>query len=56
MALIEPGKKAPWFSLPDQAAVLGMSMLDSKSKAKLAAKYVKVDGHAEEVLAAVQAL
>ena len=155
MALIEPGKKAPSFSLPDQAgkvhsladyagqpvviyfypkddtpgctkescafqdnlpkfkkskaAVFGMSMLDSKSKAKFAAKYdltfplladedksvmekygvwqeksmygrkymgvarttyligsdgkvvkrwdgVKVDGHAEEVLAAVQAL
>jgi peroxiredoxin Q/BCP len=155
MALIEPGKKAPSFSLPDQAgtihsladyagqpvviyfypkddtpgctkescqfqdnlpkfkkskaAVFGMSMLDSKSKAKFAKKYdltfplladedksvmekygvwqeksmygrkymgvarttyligpdgkvvkrwdaVKVDGHAEEVLAAVQAL
>jgi thioredoxin-dependent peroxiredoxin len=155
MALIEPGKKAPAFSLPDQAgtvhsladyagqpvviyfypkddtpgctkescafqdnlpkfkkskaAVFGMSMLDSKSKAKFANKYdltfplladedksvmekygvwqeksmygrkymgvarttyligpdgkvvkrwdaVKVDGHAEEVLAAVQAL
>jgi peroxiredoxin Q/BCP len=155
MALIEPGKKAPVFSLPDQdgkvhsladyagqpvviyfypkddtpgctkescafqdnlpkfkkskAAVLGMSMLDAKSKAKFAAKYdltfplladedhavmekygvwqeksmygrkymgvarttyligadgkvvkrwdgVKVEGHAEEVLAAVQAL
>jgi peroxiredoxin Q/BCP len=155
MALIEPGKKAPLFSLPDQAgtihsladyagqpvviyfypkddtpsctkescqfqdnlpkfkkskaAVFGMSMLDSKSKAKFAKKYdltfplladedksvmekygvwqeksmygrkymgvarttyligpdgkvvkrwdgVKVDGHAEEVLAAVQAL
>jgi len=153
--MIEPGKKAPSFSLPDQAgkahaladyagqpvviyfypkddtpgctkescafqdnlpkfkkskaAVLGMSMLDSKSKAKFAKKYdltfplladedhavmekygvwqeksmygrkymgvarttyligadgkvvkrwdaVKVDGHAEEVLAAVQAL
>lgn len=153
--MIEPGKKAPAFSLPDQAgqthsladyanqpvviyfypkddtpgctkescafqdnlprfkkskaAVLGMSMLDSKSKAKFAKKYdltfplladenhsvmekygvwqeksmygrkymgvarttyligpdgkvvkrwdgVKVDGHAEEVLAAVQAL
>ena len=155
MALIEPGKKAPAFSLPDQsgkthslaayagqpvviyfypkddtpgctkescafqdhlpkfkkskAAVLGMSMLDAKSKAKFAKKYdltfplladedhgvmekygvwqeksmygrkymgvarttyligpdgkvvkrwdaVKVDGHAEEVLAAVQQL
>jgi len=155
MALIEPGKKAPSFSLPDQdgtvhsladyagqpvviyfypkddtpgctkescafqdnlpkfkkskAAVFGMSMLDSKSKAKFAKKYdltfplladedksvmekygvwqeksmygrkymgvarttyligpdgkvakrwdaVKVDGHAEEVLAAVQEL
>jgi peroxiredoxin Q/BCP len=155
MALIEPGKKAPSFSLPDQegtlhsladyagqpvviyfypkddtpgctkescafqdnlpkfkkskAAVFGMSMLDSKSKAKFAKKYdltfplladedhavmekygvwqeksmygrkymgvarttyligpdgkvakrwdaVKVDGHAEEVLEAVQAL
>jgi peroxiredoxin Q/BCP len=155
MSLIDPGKKAPSFSLPDQegrkhsladyagqpvviyfypkddtpgctkescafqdnlpkfkkskAAVFGMSMLDSKSKAKFAAKYdltfplladedksvmekygvwqeksmygrkymgvarttyligpdgkvvkrwdgVKVDGHAEEVLAAVQNL
>jgi peroxiredoxin Q/BCP len=155
MALIEPGKKAPLFSLPDQAgtihsladyagqpvviyfypkddtpgctkescafqdnlpkfkkskaAVFGMSMLDSKSKAKFAKKYdltfplladedksvmekygvwqeksmygrkymgvarttyligpdgkvvkrwdaVKVDGHAEEVLEAVQQL
>jgi len=155
MALIEPGKKAPTFSLPDQAgtvhsladyagqpvviyfypkddtpgctkescafqdhlpkfkkskaAVFGMSMLDSRSKAKFATKYdltfplladedkavmekygvwqeksmygrkymgvarttyligadgkvvkrwdaVKVDGHAEEVLAAVQQL
>ena len=155
MALIEPGKKAPSFSLPDQAgkahtladyagqpvviyfypkddtpgctkescafqdhlprfkkskaAVFGMSMLDAKSKAKFAKKFdltfplladedhavmekygvwqeksmygrkymgvarttyligadgkvvkrwdgVKVDGHAEEVLAAVQAL
>ncbi len=155
MALIEPGKKAPVFSLPDQAGklhsladyagqpvviyfypkddtpgctkescafqdnlpkfkkskavVLGMSMLDAKSKAKFAKKYdltfplladedksvmekygvwqeksmygrkymgvarttyligadgkvvkrwdgVKVDGHAEDVLAAVQAL
>jgi len=155
MALIEPGKKAPTFSLPDQAgkihsladyagqpvviyfypkddtpgctkescafqdnlpkfkkskaAVLGMSVLDAKSKAKFAKKYdltfplladadhaamekygvwqeksmygrkymgvarttyligpdgkvvkrwdaVKVDGHAEEVLAAVQQL
>jgi len=155
MALIEPGKKAPAFSLPDQAGtvhsladyagqpvviyfypkddtpgctkescafqdnlpkfkkskavVFGMSMLDAKSKAKFAKKYdltfplladedksvmekygvwqeksmygrkymgvarttyligadgkvvkrwdgVKVDGHAEEVLAAVQAL
>ncbi len=155
MALIEPGKKAPSFSLPDQAgkvhtlagyagqpvviyfypkddtpgctkescafqdnlpkfkkskaAVLGMSVLDSKSKAKFAGKYdltfplladedhavmekfgvwqeksmygrnymgvarttyligsdgkvvkrwdgVKVDGHADDVLAAVQAL
>jgi len=155
MALIEPGKKAPSFSLPDQsgnthtladyagqpvviyfypkddtpgctkescafqdnlpkfkkskAVVFGMSMLDAKSKAKFAKKYdltfplladedksvmekygvwqeksmygrkymgvarttyligadgkvvkrwdgVKVDGHAEEVLAAVQAL
>ena len=155
MALIEPGHKAPSFSLPDQAAkahsladyagqpvviyfypkddtpgctkescafednlpkfkkskaaVLGMSVLDSRSKAKFAAKYdltfplladadhavmekygvwqeksmygrkymgvarttyligpdgkvakrwdgVKVDGHAEEVLATVQAL
>jgi len=155
MSLIDPGKKAPSFSLPDQegkphsladyagqpvvlyfypkddtpgctkescafqdnlpkfkkskAAVLGMSVLDSKSKAKFAGKYglkfplladvdhavmekygvwqeksmygkkymgvarttyligpdgkvvrrwdgVKVDGHAEDVLAAVQAL
>jgi len=88
MALIEPGKKAPLFSLPDQAGK-AHSLADyagqpvviyfypkddtpgcnkqscafqdhlpkfKNSKAKFAAKYVKVDGHAEEVLTAVQAL
>ena len=52
MPLIEPGKKAPAFSLPDQ---------DSKTRAldgKVVRRWdgVKVTGHAEEVLAAVQAL
>jgi peroxiredoxin Q/BCP len=108
MSLIDPGKKAPAFSLPDQEGTKH-SLADSASKAKFAAKYgltfplladedhammekygvwqeksmygkkymgvarttyligadgkvvkrwdgVKVDGHAEEVLAAVNEL
>ncbi len=91
MALIEPGKKAPSFSLPDQAGkvhtlagyadedhavmekfgvwqeksmygrnYMGVArttyLIGSDGKVVKRWDAVKVDGHADEVLAAVQAL
>lgn len=61
MALIEPGKKAPLFSLPDQAGkYMGVArttyLIGADGRIVKRWDGVKVDGHAEEVLAAVQAL